>query len=187
MNKIISLAAIAICFTAAASYGEEDCLKIAVVVKTAAQNFPDKILEEVSKQVSASPKCACEIVKAAIEGTSANEDLVAAIVETAVVSAPDQMRIIAQCAVAVAPDALAKVQAVLAKLDSNSGESDSAKSAKSAKGEKAAAQEVASMGNPLDFPGKGPIGPLPIFPGPPGGFIPPDPIDPPPFSPTDPT
>jgi len=180
MNKILSLAAVAFSFSATASYGEDDCLKIAVDVRTAAQNFPEKILENVSKHVEESPQCACEIVKAAIEGASADEDLVAAIVEAAVISSPEQMRIIAQCAVAVAPDALAKVQAVLAKFDSNSGESGSAKSAK---GEKAAAQEVASMGNPLDFPGTGPVGPLPIFQGPPGFFIP---VNPPEFSPTDP-
>jgi hypothetical protein len=175
MNKKLSLVTAALILTAPAAFAEEDCVKIAFEVRNAAKDFPDKILENVAEYVSESPKCACEVVKAAIEATSASEDLVAAIVETAIVASPEQMRIIAQCAVAVAPDALPKVQAVLAKLDVNSGE---AASAKSAKGEKAAAQEVASMGNPLDFPGKGPVGPLPIFPGPPGFFIPPDPIDP---------
>ena len=48
----------------------------------------------------------------------------------------------------------AEVQAVLAKLDPNRGESgDSAKSAKDAK---APVGEVAAMPNPLDFPGQGP-------------------------------
>jgi hypothetical protein len=73
------------------------------------------------------------------------------------------MRLIAQCAIAAAPDALTDVQAVLAKLDPNSGEAGD--SGKSAKGAKAPAGEVAAMPNPLDFPGKGPVRPLfPIFP-----------------------
>jgi hypothetical protein len=172
MKKHIAFTAIAMIFGLAAAPAEVDCLKIAVEVRNAVQNSPDAVLEEVASRVATSPSCACEIVKAAIEASSANEQMVAAIVETAATAAPDQMRIIAQCAVAVAPDALANVQAVLAKLDPNSGESYSAKSAK---GEKAAIQEVASMGNPLDFPGKGPVGPLPIFPGPPGFFVPLDP------------
>jgi len=125
-------------------------------VKQAAVAAPSKVLEIVSKEVSAAPACACEIVKAAIEGTQAKPETVAAIVEAAVIAAPEQMRLISQCAVAIAPDALAEVQAVLAKLDPNRGES-----ASSAKGSKAPAGEVAAMPNPLDFPGQGPIGPPP--------------------------
>lgn len=150
-----------------------DCLALSVAVKNSVSSEQSKVLEIVSKEVSASSSCACEIVKAAIEGANANSQTVAAIVEAASVAAPDQMRLVAQCAVAVAPDALADVQAVLAKLDPNLG--DSGTSAKSSKGSKAPAGEVAAMPNPLDFPGQGPVGPTP---GGPGG-IPLIPVTPP--------
>ena len=142
---------------------EVDCLQLSLSVKNAVAADQSKVLEVVSKEVSTAPGCACEVVKAAIEGAAAKPETVAAIVEAAATAAPEQIRIISQCAVAVAPDALAQVQAVLAKLDPNRGES--ADSAKSAKGAKAPAGEVAAMPNPLDFPGKGPVGPTPQGPG----------------------
>jgi len=145
---------------------EVDCLTIFVSVKHATAAEPSKVLEIVSNEVSATPDCACEIVKAAIEGSQAKPATVAAIVEAAVIAAPEHMRLISQCAVAVAPDALAEVQAVLAKLDPNRGESSaSAKAAPSAKSSKTPLGEVAAMPNPLDFPGQGPIGPTPGGPG----------------------
>lgn len=140
-----------------------DCIALSVSVKHSVAAEQSKVLEIVTQQVSASPSCACEIVKAAIEGSNANAETVAAIVEAAAIAAPEHMRLIAQCAVAVAPDALAEVQAVMAKLDPNLGESASAKD--SAKDAKAPAGEVAAMPNPLDFPGQGPIGPTPGGPG----------------------
>jgi hypothetical protein len=44
------------------------------------------------------------------------------IVSAAIEAAPEKMRIIAQCAIAVAPDALPEVQAVIAKLDPQAGD-----------------------------------------------------------------
>lgn len=161
MKKTFLFAVISAALSLAAS-AEVDCLKLALSVKNAVAAEQDKVLEIVSKEVSAAPGCACEVVKAAIEGSGAKPETVAAIVESAVNAAPDQIRIIAQCAVAVAPDALSQVQAVLAKIDPNKGES-----AASAKGAKAPAGEVAAMPNPLDFPGTGPVGPIA---GGPGGF-----------------
>lgn len=131
---------------------EVDCLTIYVSVKHATVAESSKVLEIVAKEVTASPGCACEIVKAAIEGSQAKPKTVAAIVEAAVIAAPEQMRLISNCAVAVAPDALAEVQAVLAKLDPNRGES-----ASSAKDSKKPVGEVAAMPNPMEFPGQGPI------------------------------
>ena len=140
-----------------------DCTSLALSVKNTASGNPTKVLELVAREVESSPSCACEIVKSAIEGSKANTEIVAAIVEAAATAAPEQMRLVSQCAVAVAPDALASVQAVVAKLDPNSGET--APSSKSAKGSKSPAGEVATMPNPLDFPGQGPIGPTPGGPG----------------------
>ncbi len=135
---------------------EVDCLQLSLSVKHAVAAEQSKVLEIVATEVSATPGCACEIVKAAIEGSRAKPATVAAIVETAATAAPEHLRLISQCAVAVAPDALAQVQAVLAKLDPNRGKSGS--NAKSAKDAKAPAAEVAAIPNPLDFPGQGPIG-----------------------------
>jgi hypothetical protein len=142
------------------SMAAADCTSLSLSVKNTVSANPSKVLELVSKEVEASPSCACEIVKSAIEGSKANTETVAAIVEAAATAAPEQMRLVSQCAVAVAPDALASVQAVVAKLDPNSGET-----APSSKGSKAPAGEVATMPNPLDFPGQGPVGPTPGGPG----------------------
>lgn len=142
-----------------------DCLALSVAVKHAASTNQSAVLELVAKEVALSPDCACEIVKAAIEGSSADAKTVGAIVQAAATVAPEQMRLISQCAVATAPDSLAEVQAVIALLDPNLGEAGSAKSAKSAKSGKEPAGEVAAMPNPLDFPGQGPVGPTPGGPG----------------------
>jgi hypothetical protein len=85
----------------------------------------------VAKTVTEFPTCSCEIVKAVIEKTEAEPKLVGRIVRAAIVAAPERMRLSAQCAIAVAPDALAEVQGVLASLEANAGESG--KSAKSGK------------------------------------------------------
>ena len=148
-----------------------DCLALSLAVKNATAAEQSQVLEIVSREVAAAPLCSCEIVKAAIEGSAANSKTVAMIVQAAATAAPDQMRLISQCAVAVAPDALIEVQGVLALMDPNLGESGN-----SAKDAKAPAGEVAAMPNPLDFPGQGPIGPTPGSPGGLGMF----PFSPPP-------
>jgi hypothetical protein len=142
-----------------------DCVALTASVQNAVKNDQSKVLEIVSKEVAAAPSCACEVVKSAIEASAAEAKAVAAIVEAAAIAAPEQMRLVSQCAVAVAPDALGEVQAVLAKLDPNLGET--MESSKSSKGAKTPAGEVANAGNPLDFPGQGPVGPTP---GGPGGY-----------------
>lgn len=163
MKKTIRYTILAVLFGTVPAFAEVDCLKLSLFVKQAASSERSKVLEIVGKEVGAAPNCACEIVKAAIEGSSADAKTVAAIVEVAATAAPEQMRLISQCAVAVAPDALVNVQAVMAKLDPNLGESGT--SAKSSKDAKAPAGEVAALPNPLDFPGVGPVGPLAGGPG----------------------
>lgn len=139
----------------AAVRADEACSAQSASLKEAIAAKPADLLQLVEARVSANPGCACEIVKSAIEATQADVQTVASIVETASSAAPDKMRLIAQCAVAVAPDSLAGVQAVLAKLDPSSGESGpSSKDSKDSK-----APQVADTWNPLDFPGDGPVGP----------------------------
>ena len=173
--------------SSAAAFAEVDCLKLALSVKHAVAANQSATLQIVEKEVAANPGCACEIVKAAIEGSKASVTLVAAIVETAITVAPEHRHIIAQCALAVAPDALPNVQAVLAKLEPNkSRPGHSAKAPIQAMDSKSAKAPVVPDSNPLDFPGSGiadppvkvggnPGGPggFPIFPFGPPSFVPP--------------
>lgn len=147
MKKTIYFAFVSLALGAMSASAAVDCVQLSVSVKHAVAAERASVLEIVTAQINANPGCACEIVKAAIEGANADVTTVAAIVEAAAVAAPDQMRLVAQCAVAVAPDSLGKVQSVLAKLDPNKGEGQSAKGGK----EPAAQPEATS--NPLDFPG----------------------------------
>jgi len=202
MRKQIIFTTTGMVLMAAGAFASNDCLKVAEVVKTTITNQPEQVLQVVEKQVAESPNCACEIVKSAIKATHADVELVAQIVETAILAAPEQMRIISQCAIAVAPDALPAIQAVIARLDPNSGvASSSAKHSGKGGKEVSPMQEQADIGNPLDFPGSGPVGPTgglggggmfggdpflqPYFPGNP--FTPPlPPVLPPVETPVDP-
>ncbi|OYV05097.1 MAG: hypothetical protein CFE26_13390 [Verrucomicrobiales bacterium VVV1] len=186
-TRFAALSAILGFLSIASAKADEGCQAQSASLKEAIAAKPTELLQIVEVRVSANPGCACEIVKTAIEVSKADVQVVASIVETASAAAPDKMRLIAQCAVAVAPDSLAGVQAVLAKLDPSTGESSpSSKDAKSAK-----APQVADTWNPLDFPGGPPSGPpggpggypeLP--PGPPTGF---PPVITPPVKPVSPT
>ena len=170
MKTTSRFALVAVCLSIfpATAMAAENCLELAVSVKHAVSAKPSSVLEIVEKEVSANPDCACEVVKAAIQGAEADSKLVASIVETAATAAPEKMRLVSQCAVAVAPQALGDVQAVMNRLDPNQGEAGY--SSKDAKG----AEDVAvkPAWNPLDFPGQGPIGPSPGGPPMPPGLPP---------------
>ena len=157
MKKHASSILLLTAFGIAGLSAEVDCeaLTQSVTIKVAADK--SQVLEITSKEIAAAPGCSCEIVKAAIKASEAEVNTVAAIVEAAITAAPDQMRLISQCAIASAPDAIGEVQAVLAKMDPNAG--DSPVSSKSAK--EPAKDVPAAEWNPLDFPGEGPIGPPP--------------------------
>jgi len=130
-----------------------DCLKVALSVEQRIKLDPAKVLEVVESEVGANPTCACEIVKVAIKASEADVQLVVSIVQTAITVSPDSMRIVSQCAIATMPESIAAVQALLAKLDPNTG--DEAVSAKSSKGAKSAkvASIVSEPGpSPLDLP-----------------------------------
>jgi hypothetical protein len=127
-----------------------DCLKISASVRDEISVNQSMVLQIVDRSIRLNPTCACEIVKAAILTSKADVKLVASIVEVAAVAAPDQLRIVAQCAVAVAPDSLEAVQAVLAKLDPGTGDGVVA----SEKGG-VDKQPVEEPPNVLDFPKDG--------------------------------
>lgn len=133
--------------------------------KEAVEAKPGIVVAIVDAQVTAHPDCACEIVKTAIIASKASSEEVARIVEAGVMAAPEHMRLIAQCALAVAPDALPNVQAVLANLDpaaggdgSDSKSSKDSKDAKDAKDAKEVSDPKAEQWDPLVF-----IGPMPGF------------------------
>ena len=160
MKKTIYFAVMSLALGSLSASAAVDCVKLSVSVKHAVAAERASVLEIVTAQINANPGCACEVVKAAIEGANADASTVAAIVEAAAVAAPDQMRLVAQCAIAVAPDSLGKVQATMAKLDPNKGEGG--KSSKS--GKEAAAEAAPEEANPLDFPtggGRPIVGPRP--------------------------
>ncbi len=151
---VVSAAAV----SASVAYGEQvetpDCLKLSSTLKSALAAQPSLVLEKVEALVAANESCACEIVKAAIVSTEADKKLVGEIVRTASLAAPDQMRVVAQCAVAVAPDAVVEVQKVLAELDPGAGESYSAKGGLDKGGEVGPASPgTEEVPSPLDGPG----------------------------------
>ncbi|MES2438380.1 MAG: hypothetical protein V4584_04915 [Verrucomicrobiota bacterium] len=147
-----------------------DCTAVSLAVEQRIKLDVSKVLEVVESEVGANPSCSCEIVKTSIKASDADVEKVVAIVETAITVAPETMRIVSQCAIAAMPESVSAVQALLARLDPNSGdaEADSSKSAKSAKGAKVAAVASAPpTANPLDLPpAYPPIMPPPIIPQP---------------------
>ena len=131
----------------------EDCQAVIQRIETTAQRAkvdPMELLRLVDQEVSAHPDCSCEIVKAAITGTDSDKAIVGYIVETAIMASPENLRLIAQCAIATAPDSLDRVQEVLARLEPAAGnEGNSAKSAKSAKDVEV--KPAQAPPNPLDI------------------------------------
>jgi len=113
-----------------------DCAPIAIGLENRIKQDLSSVLELVEREISTNSDCACEIVKSALIATEADTQLVVVIVETAINASPENARIISQCAIAIAPDAIAEIQALLAKLYPDSGEEGS--SSKSAKGSKSA-------------------------------------------------
>lgn len=153
MKKLIFAACSAALLSAAPAMADDCQPVIERIASTAARSKADPIelLKLVDIEVTAYPGCSCEIVKAAILGTDCDDAIVGYVVETAIHAAPDQMRLIAQCAIATAPGSLDRVQEVLARLDPGAGEAaKSAKSAKSAK--EIEVKPAASMPDPLDIP-----------------------------------
>ena len=82
---LAGLAALASLSTASAS---ELCTPVQSAVTKAIVAAPESVLAVVAQQVAASPKCACEIVKAAISAVKTDNATVVAIVEAAAAAAP---------------------------------------------------------------------------------------------------
>ena len=157
MKNTLKFALTAVLMAAAplASADVVDCVKLSNAVKAAVNADSSNVLDIVAKNVAANESCACEIVKAAIIASDADKSQVSKIVEAAILEAPAKMRIIAQCAIATAPDAASKIQAVLEKFDKAGGEGSSDEGVLD---DNKAAKDVAPDAegpNPLDFPTSG--------------------------------
>ena len=141
-----------------------DSLAVSLSVEQRVKLDVAQVLEIVESEVAANPSLACEIVKAAISASDADVPLVVSIVQTAIDAAPDSMRIVSQCAIAAMPESITAVQALLAKLDPNSGDAAvySSKSAKSPKSAKVAA--AVAPPNPLDRIFMPVVPPIPVQP-----------------------
>ena len=100
-----------------------NCSEIYRAVNKYVKDHPERVLEVVALQTGMNPDCACEVVKAAIIASEADTAMVVEIVEAAIEVAPSRFRIIGQCAIAVAPDALSEVQALINKYGAVSGDS----------------------------------------------------------------
>ena len=132
-----------------ASAETANCLVLSNTVKTTVAASKSRVLELTSTYVAQNESCACEIVKAAIVASDANATLVANIVESAIIASPSQIRLIGQCAVAVAPDAYDQVQAVVNKYSGNETYEATTYSAKGGSDEKdAVAGDEAFEDNP---------------------------------------
>jgi hypothetical protein len=83
------------------------CERIAVRVREDVEKTPQKVLVIVEDFMVSNESCACEIVKAAITASHATPDMVKQIVLTATNVAPKYANVIAECAGAVAPGAVA--------------------------------------------------------------------------------
>ena len=100
-----------------------DCSEIHRAVKKYVEAHPERVLEVIALQIGNNPSCACEVVKAAIIASEADTAMVSEIVEVAIEVEPSSFRIIGQCAIAVAPDALTAVQTIVNKYGAVSGDS----------------------------------------------------------------
>ena len=101
------------------SFQNEDCLKVGVYTKDIIKQSPWNFLKIVETQIRKNKNCVGEIVKSAIQAIDANNKQVADIVTIAIILVPSKKRLIAQIAVAAAPDSLGEVQNILAKYDPN--------------------------------------------------------------------
>jgi len=151
MKNTLKFALTAVLLAAAplASADVADSVKLSKAVKVAVAADSSKVLEIVAANVAANESCACELVKAAILASDADKEQVAKIVNTAILEVPSQIRIIARCAIATAPDAVSDIQAVVEKYDSAGGEGSSEKGGL----EKGVIEGPTFDGpNPLDYP-----------------------------------
>lgn len=112
-SLLLTLLAVATASVTFAADEAKDCSPLSASVTAEVTANPSNVLTIVNEQIAANPTCACEIVKAAIAASKADKDLVGQIVFTAVTAAPTEATTVAECAVAVAPEAAENVKSAL--------------------------------------------------------------------------
>lgn len=140
MKKYVQKFLIATAFGIVTASAATDSVALCRTVNLEVTAEKARVVEIVTKYAAAAPEYASEVVKTAIKASDADEKTVAAIVEAAIkASAADKKAVdaIVKAAIATAPDAASDIQAVIARLDPNSGETAVAE----------------GRFNPLDFPG----------------------------------
>ena len=98
-----------------------DCETVAAKVTKQVEASPEKVLMVVEDAMAKHDKCACEVVKAAIVASKANEKLVGEIVFTAVIASESMAPTVAECAISVAPDSASQIRSALKRALSDSG------------------------------------------------------------------
>ncbi|MGJ8644577.1 MAG: hypothetical protein ACSHX9_14295 [Luteolibacter sp.] len=137
MKKTLFLLA-ATGFLGSALIQAQNCEDVAASVTSAASAEDANLLEIVDEKVSESPNCVCEIVKAAIGASEAQGQSFGDIVEAAGNAAPEKLQLIVDCASTVASD----VDLPFLQSAANSVQTSNP-----------------GINNPLNFPGRGPVGP----------------------------
>ena len=92
--------------TGAIAGAPSNCDKIAQDVRESVTKEPTKVLMIVEDALVINETCACEIVKAAITASNADQPMIKQIVQTAVAVAPKMSPVIIECANAVSPGAV---------------------------------------------------------------------------------
>lgn len=120
MKTLIGITSISLCLTTFPLFAA-DTNANAASQETAQRvsQDPGKVLEVVADMVAKAPSSVAGIVKSAIIASKADAKLTAKIVETAIKLLPDQWYLIANAALAVAPDATAEINEVVARLVQN--------------------------------------------------------------------
>lgn len=105
----------------------------------------DSLISVIEESIRNQPSRACEIVKEAISLSKADESLICRVVEAAIFSAPDQLRLISQCAIAAAPDSLTAINAIALIYEEGGDSNSSGKevSGKEITGKETSGKEVA--------------------------------------------
>ena len=96
----VRLTALAACLTALPALGQSQprCDQLAADVQSAISKDPSKTLMILEDALVIHETCACDIVRAAIQASDADENMVQQIVQTAIAVAPKMAPIITECA-----------------------------------------------------------------------------------------
>jgi hypothetical protein len=92
---------------------QDNCSQPAGELNSAITAKPAEVVTLVYEKVAATPACACEFVKTAIKAAKADDSTTGQIVEAAIAGAPDQYKVIVECAIAVKPTAAGHIRAAL--------------------------------------------------------------------------